>query len=406
MAACTAARCDHWTIGAIAGFAAPILSLCGLDSCGINLSGMTSGGKTTAQRLAVSAWSRAALDNRESLLQSARATANGIELMAARSNGTVLALDELGHVHGKELGRIIYSLASGVGKTRMGAETQLRTSYTWSVFVLFSAEKSLEEKVRGDGGEWAGGMAVRIPDVDMSGINRAVDQAVLDQISAIDRNFGHAGPAFIRALIDAGLNHKAHEIRRSINEAAQSIAGAGADGKHIRAALPFAILNTAGCLAQRLNVLPDSVDVARAVRWAWERFTKSTDAIALDPEQQAVANLRTWIAERWGSSIHPTVPDDGARLSNRDALGWYDDAAVYLPAGRIMEAAGGALKEIEIGRALDAQGLIAKTKDADCYFVNFVPKIGKLKAYALSRSAFGRSAKDEPAFAVHTGGRA
>ncbi|KQT56093.1 hypothetical protein ASG52_24550 [Methylobacterium sp. Leaf456] len=405
-AACTAPHCEHWTLGTIAGFAAPVLSLCGLDSCGINLSGMTSGGKTTAQRLAVSAWSRAALDQRESLLQSARATANGIELMAARSNGTVLALDELGHVHGKELGRIIYSLASGVGKTRMGAEAQLRTSYTWSVFVIFSAEKSLEEKVRGDGGEWAGGMAVRIPDVDISGINRAVDQAVLDQIGAIDRNFGHAGPAFVEALIAAGLHLKASEIRQGITQAAQAIAGAGADGKHVRAALPFAILSTAGKLAQRLGVLPEAVDVGRAVRWAWERFTKSTDAVALDPEQQATTNLRAWIAERWGSSIHPTMPDDGARPPNRDALGWYDETAVYLPAQRIVEAAGGALKEIEIGRALDAQGFIAKTKDADCYFVSFVPKIGKIKAYALSRSAFGRTTRDEPAFAVHSGGRA
>ena len=405
-AACTAPHCEHWTLGTIAGFAAPVLSLCGLDSCGINLSGMTSGGKTTAQRLAVSAWSRAALDQRESLLQSARATANGIELMAARSNGTVLALDELGHVHGKELGRIIYSLASGVGKTRMSAEAQLRTSHTWSVFVLFSAEKSLEEKVRGDGGEWAGGMAVRIPDVDITGINRAVDQAVLDQIGAIDRNFGHAGPAFVEALIGAGLHLKASEIRQSVVQAAQAIAGSGADGKHVRAAMPFAILNTAGRLAQRLGVLPEAVDVGRAVRWAWERFTKSTDAVALDPEQQATTNLRAWIAERWGSSIHPTMPDDGARPPTRDALGWYDETAVYLPAQRIVEAAGGALKEIEIGRALDAQGYIAKTKDADCYFVSFVPKIGKIKAYALSRSAFGRTTREEPAFAVHSGGRA
>src|SRR4051812_6505415 len=111
------------------------------------LSGLTSSGKTTAQRLAVSAWSRAALTARDSLLQSARATANGVELLASRSNGTVLALDELGHVSGKELGKIIYSLAGGVGKTRMTADAQLRPSYSWSTFVLLSAEKSLEEKV-------------------------------------------------------------------------------------------------------------------------------------------------------------------------------------------------------------------------------------------------------------------
>ncbi|MDP4026330.1 DUF927 domain-containing protein [Methylobacterium sp. NEAU 140] len=405
-AACSAPRCEHWIIGAIAGFCAPILSLCGMDTCGINLSGMTSGGKTTAQRLAVSAWSRAALDQRDSLLQSARATANAVELMAARSNGTVLAMDELGHVVGKELGRIIYSLASGVGKGRMGADAQRRTSHTWSTFILFSAEKSLEEKVRSDGGEWAGGMAVRIPDIDISGINRAVDQGVLDSIATVDRNHGHAGPAFVEAMIAAGLHLRAQDIRRGIDKSARAIAGPEADGKHVRAALPFAILDTAGRLAQRLGILPQEVDVARAVRWAWSRFAASSDAVALDPEQQATTNLRAWIAERWGSSIHPTVPDDNGRAPMRDALGWFDDSTVYVPAHRIVEAAGGALKEIEIGRALDAQGFIVKTHGKDCFYVSYVPRIGKLKAYALTRRAFGRSDEVETAFGVYAGGRA
>ncbi|WP_342167065.1 DUF927 domain-containing protein [Methylobacterium sp. SD21] len=405
-AACTAPRCEHWIIGAIAGFCAPVLSLCGLDTCGINLSGMTSGGKTTAQRLAVSAWSRAALDVRDSLLQSARATANAVELMAARSNGTVLAMDELGHVNGKELGRIIYSLASGVGKGRMNGDAQRRTSYTWSTFVMFSAEKSLEEKVRGDGGEWAGGMAVRIPDIDISGINRAVDQGVLDLIATVDRNHGHAGPAFVEAMIAAGTHRQAREIRQGIDTSARAIAGRDADGKHVRAALPFAILNTAGRLAQRLGILPAEIDVARAVQWAWARFADSSDAVALDPEQQATMNLRAWIAERWGSSIHPTVPDDNGRVSMRDALGWYDDEAVYIPAQRIIEAAGKSLKEIEIGRALKAQGFIAKSHGPDCFYVSYVPKVGKLKAYALSRKAFGRSLEAETSFGVYLGGRA
>ena len=404
-AAAGVTRCPHWTLGAVAGFAAPLVSLTGLDTCGINLSGTTSGGKTTTQRLGVSAWSRAALDQRDSLLQSARATANGVEGMAARANGTILALDELGHVTGKELGRTIYSLASGVGKSRMTADAQLRASHTWSTFVILSAEKSLEEKVRGDGGEWYGGMATRIPDVDITGVDRAVDQAVMAQIQAVDQNFGHAGPAFIRALVAHGMHRQADEIRKGINLAADRLAGPGADSALRRAALPFAILATAGRLARKFGVLPDVVDVENAVRWAWAKFNTSTDAAALDPETQAVANLRAWVAERWNTEVQPTEPEDGVRTANRNALGWYDDDAVYIPAHRIVEAAGGTLKEVEIGRALDAQGLIAKRKAADCYFLAYVPKIGKLKAYALHRSEFRSTTREEPPFAVHEGGR-
>ena len=405
-AACSAPNCEHWVIGAMAGFAAPLVALCGLDTCGINLSGMTSGGKTTAQRLAVSVWSRAALDRRDSLLQSARATANGIEAMASRSNGTVLALDELGHVHGKELGKIIYSLASGTGKARMTADAQMRQSHTWSTFVVLSAEKSLEEKVRGDGGEWAGGMAVRIPDIDITGVNRAVDHAVLEQIQLVDRNFGHAGPAFIEAMIAKEYHRQPQDIRDGINQLARTIAGPGGDGKHVRAAIPFAIMGTAGNLAKMFGLLPADLDVLRAVRWAWERFSNSTDAVSLDPEQQATTNLRTWIAERWDSSIHPTERKTQDRTPLRDALGWYDDDAVYIPAHRIVEAAGGALKEVEIGRALDKQGFIAKRHDASCRYVSYVSKIGGVKAYALSRVAFGRTGKDAHAFGVYQGGRA
>ena len=52
-AALAVESCPHWTLGVLAGFAGPILALCRLDTCGINLSGATSLGKTTAQQLAV-----------------------------------------------------------------------------------------------------------------------------------------------------------------------------------------------------------------------------------------------------------------------------------------------------------------------------------------------------------------
>ena len=405
-AAAEVQRCQHWTLGIAAGFAAPILALCGLDTCGINLSGTTSGGKTTAQRLAVSPWSRAALDQRDSLLQSARATANGVEGMAARASGTVLALDELGHVGGKELGRIIYSLASGVGKARMTADAQLRASHTWSTFVVLSAEKSLEEKVRGDGGEWYGGMAARIPDVDITGVDRAVDQAVMARIQAVDQHYGHAGPAFVHEIVARGMHRRAEEIRQGINQTAVTLAGPDADAAMRRAALPFAILMLAGRMAREFGILPRSVEIEGAVRWAWGRFGDSTDAEALDPETLAISRLRTWIAERWDSSIIANDLAREDRRAPRDVLGWYNDKAVFLPASRIVEAAGGTMKESEIGKALSTRGMLYQTKGERHFSVAYVPKIGGVKAYALRRCEFGHSGINEPvAFTVHVGGR-
>ena len=89
--------CPHWIIGVIAAFAGPILALIGLDTCGINLSGMSSSGKSTAQRLAASAWSTPSA-HPKGLAQSARTTDNAVEAIAERATGTLLSLDELAHV--------------------------------------------------------------------------------------------------------------------------------------------------------------------------------------------------------------------------------------------------------------------------------------------------------------------
>ncbi|WP_147041406.1 DUF927 domain-containing protein, partial [Skermanella aerolata] len=335
-------NCPHWHLGIIGGFAGPVLELAGMEACGINLSGMTSAGKTTAQRLAVSSWSSTKIGN--GLLQSMRATENAVEGLAQRANGTVLALDEMAHADGKVIGRLIYSIAGGVGKARMTAGAKLKTPYAWNTFAILSGECSLEEKVRGDGGQWATGMPVRFPDIDVTSVNRNAEQGVLNAIDAACRNHGHAGPAFVKALIDEGMHRDPDRLRESVNQAARKLAGPGADSALIRAATSFALLHVAGQLAKAFNLLPASMEVSEAVNWAWCRFLASTDAVVLNPEDQAIGNIIRWIAERWGVTIRHVDGDGGMR----DAVAWHDDRAVYLPTERIREAAGGALKEQQI----------------------------------------------------------
>lgn len=394
-------NCPHWHLGIIGGFVGPVLGLAGLEACGINLSGMTSAGKTTAQRLAVSSWSSTKIGN--GLLQSMRATENAVEGLAQRANGTVLALDEMAHADGKVIGRLIYSIAGGVGKARMTAGAKLKTPYAWNTFAILSGECSLEEKVRGDGGQWAAGMPVRFPDIDVTSVNRNAEQSVLDAINAACRNHGHAGLAFVKALVEAGVHRDPDGLRESINQAARKLAGPGADSALIRAATSFALLVVAGQLAKAFGLLPASMEVSEAVNWAWCRFLASTDAVVLNPEDQAIGNIIRWIAERWGVTIRHVDGDGGVR----DAVGWYDGSTVYLPTTRIREAAGGALKEQQIAKVLNDRGLLAKRGSVTRLAVGYVPKVGHIQAYALPRAHFGRStnAADESPFTVHDGGR-
>src|SRR4029077_10235351 len=175
------------------------------------------------------AWSTPDI-KRPGLAQSARATTHAMEALAQRATGTVLSLDELALVPGKELAPAIYMIASGVGKQRMRSDASLRSGYTWSTFAILSCESSLEEKIRNEGGEWRAGMAVRFVDIDVSAdMNRTVDSRTLAQIHQIHQNYGHAGPEFVRRLLDAGLHHKAAALRHRVDIAARELAGVKAD---------------------------------------------------------------------------------------------------------------------------------------------------------------------------------
>jgi uncharacterized protein (DUF927 family) len=123
-AALSASNCLHWLLGLAGGFAGPIVALTGLDTCGVNFSGISSSGKTLGQKLAASAWGSPRIG--AALLQSMRTTENALENLAEASSGTVLALDEVAHADGRALGRMIYSIASGVGKARLNPQAALR----------------------------------------------------------------------------------------------------------------------------------------------------------------------------------------------------------------------------------------------------------------------------------------
>ena len=399
-AAMAALNCPHFALGLAAGFAGALVDLCGLDSCGINLSGQTSAGKTTSQRLAASAWS-VPDSTRPGLFQVAKTTVNGFESLAARANGTAFALDELAHLSGREVAKVIYTLASGIGKIRMTTAAVARDPHRWKTFAILSSETSLEAKITADGENWTGGQAVRIADVDVSGINRLLDQATLDKIAGVSRNYGHAGPAFVRALIEAGHHERAAEIKEKILAGARVIAGSGADAAMIRAALPLAILSAAGGLAQAFGLLPPGPTLNQAIRWAWAGFKASSDAVALDPAEQAIGNIRTWIAERWRTSLHNVHAEE---KPTKDAVGWWDDTAIYLTPDRLKEAAGGTLKEELIAGVLNDAGMLAKTKGGRHLCVSWVPSFGSMKAYALSRNHFGRGQEEDPLRSV-AGGR-
>jgi hypothetical protein len=320
-----------------------------------------------------------------------RTTENAVEGLARDASGTILALDEMAHSDGRMIGKLLYLLASDQGKARMRSDGSLRRPHIWSTFALMSGEKSLEQKVREDGGQWTGGMAVRFPDIDVSGVNPRVTLERMSTIKQILVNYGHAGPAFVTKLVASGLHCQPDALKERVVVMARTVAGEGAESAEVRAAIPFAVLAIAGSLAREFGILPTEADVMGAVRWAWDRFCESKDALALNPDRQAITNIQQYIAERWDVTIKSVEADTG--VNNREAIAWYDRDTVYLPTSRAAEAADYVLGGQRIGALLEKGGYLSRRFSPRRIAIRYVPRVGSIDCYALRRSEFGRTEK-------------
>ena len=89
-------------------FAPALAFIIGEDSGGFHFRGASSCGKTTALKLAASVWGDPA-----GYTRLWRATANGLEGLAAMHNDGLLILDELSQIDPKEVGEAAYLLAMG-----------------------------------------------------------------------------------------------------------------------------------------------------------------------------------------------------------------------------------------------------------------------------------------------------
>ena len=307
-----------------------------------------------------------------------------------------MALDELKLADGRIVASVLFQLTSGTSKSRSNLSQTLRKKLQWTTFLLSSGEQSLKEKVRAERGEWLAGTAVRFSDVDVTEVNGKVDKGVIDDFAkGIQDNFGLAGPEFCRKIVEDGVHNDPDKVRDNIHRTAAELvelSSEGAakpdrDGILLRAALPFAIILVAGKLAQSYDILPD-YDLTEAIEWAWKRYVASSDAAALDPEQNCIDALQTWIAQKWGVTIKPLEKPSGEHTSNREAEGWFDEECIYIPADNIVKAADVGLKRAEIARILDGKNCLFTTEKGRLTYRR-VPGMPGVAVFALDRSMMG-----------------
>lgn len=188
-------------------FAAPMAAIVDEASGGFHLLGKSTDGKSTALWVAASVWGEP-----EVYVRQWRATANGLEGLAAMHNDGLLILDELKMCAPSAAGEAAYMLANGQGKTRAGRSGAARAAARWRLIFLSSGELNLSRLMLSAGLRADAGQEVRMADIRSDAgqgmgafevLNGCASAAALSQAlrGAAKRHYGAVGVDWLRLLV-------------------------------------------------------------------------------------------------------------------------------------------------------------------------------------------------------------
>jgi putative DNA primase/helicase len=336
-------------------FAGPLLAKCNAEGGGIHFIGDSSTGKTTLLEAACSVWGG------PTYKRSWRATSNGTEGAAVRSNDGLLALDEISECDPREVGAIVYALGNGTGKQRASRTGAARSVTRWRCFVLSSGERSIATSMQEGGYRVKAGQSVRLLDVPAARKYGAWDELhdlangtqFSDAIkSTCGKHFGHAGRAFLEKLTLDRQDFCARlDALKALPEFTQ-----GGEGQDKRAAGRFAVVALAGELATEYGLTgwPAGEATKAAVQafkaWQGERGQGN------DEKRQIIERVQSFI-DRHGDARFSNTQVDQYTPVVRDRAGWWRDCGPTLQTWReYLFTADGlreALKGFDFRRALD-----------------------------------------------------
>lgn len=349
---------------------------------GFHAVGDSSTGKSTLVLAGCSVWGHG-----ENFKRTWRATGNGLEGIAAQRNDTLLALDEIGEADPREIGAVIYAMANGTGKARASRSGAAKASKRWRVMLLSSGELGLSAMMAEGGKRSRAGQEIRLIDIparrtfgawdDLHGMvgGREFSDAI-QRASVTD--YGHAGPTFIRKLLEQD------QLEGLPSLLAQFCAQyPSSNGQESRAAERFALVAMAGELAIEFGILPLGTGHIQAAMLELFDVWRTGRGEGPSEDRQILRAVADFIA-RHGDTRFSSVKNSTGEV--RDRAGYWEDA----PTGRLYlfnrtgleEAA----KGYDLGRvvlALDSAGAIAKRDAGRAQASKRLPDGSKLKLYFI-----------------------
>lgn len=326
---------------------------------GIHWKGDSSSGKSTAVEIAASVWGS------PQFVKSWSATANGLEGAAASRNDTCLILDEIDQALPHEVGKISYMLVNGQGKQRAGKIGNACKIQRWRLMTISTGERTLTEIMGEIGKKPNAGQLVRLLSIPasfeygtFSKLHNFKDgRSFADYLKqARGRNYGHAGEAFIRGLID-----DKQDIGEAISKLEEEFASKVDTSLEKRAASVFACIALAGELAIKYKILPwcegDSILAAEIAfdHWLENQGKSNTE------DHQILWSVNDFLDKHGGSRFSPKKESSVFDRAVINRAGWCEnegDERVYYFTSAALKEAGAGFDLKRIVQALDKAGWI------------------------------------------------
>lgn len=337
----------HVLFGLSLALSGPILQLTGRSGFGFNLVSKSSRGKSTLLKIMSGMWPDLSVEGWNH-------SAAGLEDICRTSHSTLLLLDEMPRVGLAPVIEDIYVIMNGrprnVRRDKDLGSSQTRPS-DWAMPVFSSSEKRLSDLVAGQGRSLPDGAMVRMIELVAPTLwdNHHEHGSAYDLIkrveAALPETSGVVGPMFVQMLVNGWdtyrhLVPKLHAATQRHLERHLGVDRATADGVVMRSLEAFACVATAGQLAARLAILPQSTgDVRQAVfevarRWMnpqteaetayaaaldrqrdWLAKYAETRLIELDTEGRPVGRAR--VADGWRTADDYFLLKDTLRAATR-----------------------------------------------------------------------------------------
>jgi putative DNA primase/helicase len=380
-------------------FAAPLLAELGLENGGFHLRGQSSSGKTTCLNVAASVWGGS------DYVKQWRATANGLEGTAMAHNDGLLCLDEIAQIDSREVGKVAYMLANGVGKTRADKLGNSRKESTWKLLLLSSGEVSLSTHLAEAGKKVTAGQEVRILDIaadtgkygcfeDLHGFSGG--ELFADKIKELSSlNYGVAGPEFLRYLLE-NKRELVKDCNKLICELVQKHVPAQSSGQVYRVCKNFALVAAAGELATSFGITGWNEGVAiEAVFTCFNDWLKGRGCTGPQEEREILSGVRLFFeqnAESRFSLWDCEEPDRESKTFKRAGFKKSENGAdqFYMFQGSFKEELCVGFDQKVVERVCITNGLLMPDSKGNPKRPERVPGVGKsLRMYRFTNRVYG-----------------